>query len=858
MATYADFQSLESSEKIALVIIEASRRIMGWVNHTGIGLPSPYIYKVTDFDHILTTVLQDGILLASVSSIGAITAGTYFNDRDANILYLHTTDSEDPNTKFIAITFQNFFSNVGGVHQSYDLSTGPMVHWLPYVISTSEFGVSLDNKEFLGFALEGSGSVKFINDQNYWADKYDKWYWDNQNVFVYSWNRELPITEAKLIFKGLSQARTWNTKQITFKMRDRLKALRQPLALDPITDVSGAVVLPSLEDQLQRVIYGRVTGHIPTNIDHTLPNGNAITGTVTTAGGSTTITGSGTQFLKELSPDDELIFGIDETKFTVASIASDTSLTLTENFVGTAGSGLAALLIPSHPKKYQNRVHLIAGHQLREPSTTVVLALDLSHFEVVDDTDFFVGSEVVVGSFRTFITRVNNNVIRVLPAMPVAPSPSTTVTLSSVWDVYLNDRKLNLTRDYSYSSTTSKITLTELAEFNVAPVLATQGTLTFTNTSRTVSGSGTVFKTEFKPGNWVRSSQESDWFEILSITSDTSMLLRTACTYNRTTTAFRRQPDVYKYGDVILTCDAMGATEDGTPSGTFIGTGPLAAKDILIRSGLTDEITTSTFNESSAIANNIINMAVPVDVEDTESDSIRDLIALINQSIFGSLYQSADFKLEYKVIDPSRPDDFTQFIEADVIKFTVKSDSTRLVKNVVIEYLVKEFDPSSLTRSFKLKTVSSEVGEYLGKTGDEFRTRTVLRAEQDALVYAQRWAFLREVASALVNFETSLQGSRLQTHDRIKFIHEKIYERISSTVKEKFAGISGVSRDFSKSKIEIDDIGNSFNRCCTITENDAFVWNSSNDSQKLLNGYITDNNGMIDNDADTFSINVIW
>lgn len=64
-------------------------------------------------------------------------------------------------------------------------------------------------------------------------------------------------------------------------------------------------------------------------------------GTVTFTNGSATVTGSGTVFASELSPNDYLWLEADKVWARVSSIASDTSLTLTAVYSGTGGTGVA-------------------------------------------------------------------------------------------------------------------------------------------------------------------------------------------------------------------------------------------------------------------------------------------------------------------------------------------------------------------------------------------------------------------------------------------------------------------------------------------------------------------------------------
>lgn len=51
------------------------------------------------------------------------------------------------------------------------------------------------------------------------------------------------------------------------------------------------------------------------------------------------------------------------------------------------------------------------------------------------------------------------------------------------------------------------------------------GTLTFTNGSATVTGSGTAFSTELEVGDYIILDADETWAEVLSIESDTSLTL---------------------------------------------------------------------------------------------------------------------------------------------------------------------------------------------------------------------------------------------------------------------------------------------------------------------------------------------
>jgi len=82
------------------------------------------------------------------------------------------------------------------------------------------------------------------------------------------------------------------------------------------------------------------SGSINTS-DYNLAINSTLTGTLTVTNSSATVTGSGTLFVSELTFGD--IITLSGVAYTVQSVASNTSLTLTANFAGTTSSSLTAV-----------------------------------------------------------------------------------------------------------------------------------------------------------------------------------------------------------------------------------------------------------------------------------------------------------------------------------------------------------------------------------------------------------------------------------------------------------------------------------------------------------------------------------
>lgn len=230
----------------------------------------------------------------------------------------------------------------------------------------------------------------------------------------------------------------------------------------------------------------------------------------------------------------------------------------------------------------------------------------------------------------------------------------------------------------------------------------------------------------------------------------------------------------------------------------------------------------------------------------------------MNQSIFGSLVQNEDFELEYKILRPVKPSSSVQLKERDILKFDVKSDSSRIAKTVRIEYQPREYDPLSLSSSVQVYDNVSDSAQYLAKTENTYIQPTVLSVALDALIMAGRFGMILETSSNVISLDTKLQGARVQVTDPIDFEHEKVFQRTGSTSGRKFAAVQSAKKDITGAKLELEDLANAFTRVAIITEDTADDWTSSSDEERLYGGFITDAYGMISNDADTHGVNLIW
>lgn len=849
--TYSEFKDNPTSEKITLAVVYASKRLMGWT------LDSGSVYKISDSVGVISDIKEDASSYTAVASKASVTASTYYHDKDNGIIYAHASDGSNPNGKFISMRFKLFFSSAP-VTLPHDLSSAYEVYWEPSIRTTSRFGVEVDTVNQTGEAIEGSGTLSLYNDQDYWQSRFDKYYFENHPVQIYSYNRDLDASEAKLLFKGKIQSKTYSDRAITFRMRDQLSELRAPLSLADLQDASSVRIPDSLNNAKQRLVIGRVSGLRPVNVDQVV-DGYPLTGTVSASSGSATVTGSSTQFLKEVSPDDRL--KLSGTDYTVASVSSDTSLTLTENYSGDALSGGTAYILPDQPKRWLNREFLIAGHALREPQTTVSEQVsNVDRVKVSDVTDIQTGDKVYIGTLGSGevkeVSQIipDQGILKFTSTFASAPTAGTAVRRPCVQNVRINDIELTYYRDYTVNASTARLTLSEDAEKNAAPIRE-MGSVTFTSGSATISGSG--FEALLKPGYVIRAKGQSAYFEILSVDSDTSATLRENATYSATATG-QYKTLIYDEGDTVLSLDVLGCTEDGTKSGVFVENAPQAVQYLLKDAGLTAIINTSSFTEAQEIAYQPIGMAVPERYDGQSEPSYRDMINRLNKSVFGSLIQDSDFKLKYGILRPHKPSTSLKLREEDVLGFRVSSTNHNIVQKVLVNYGRLEYYYVSGEEYTKYVSATSDTANYILETGKQKTFETVLANQADADIYATRWAFLLERATNTIRLTTKLQAVDLEVNDIIDVEHRKLFERLGGTAKRRLFLVEKVKKSGTEVEIEAVDLSNAFNRVACITSDASPDYANSGDERRLYAGFITDEYGMIDNDSDTFGSNVIW
>ena len=836
--------SFSNVKKTVLAHIFPTQRIILW------SLDSGAVYK-TKVDHFVESVLVDSTELSEGVST-SLNSGEFYFDFDSKYIYVRMTDDSNPQSNYVSVKYKIFFSNVA-INLPHDLSSGKEVCYQPLIYKISDFPVGIDNQNQFGIALESSGSISFFVD-DFFIENFDKLFWENKEITIYSY---LPdnLDDKKIIFNGEVTDKSFSTTNIRFSIKDFVHKLKQPIQTDLFSASDGSIN-DSIIGKAKRIIYGRLEGLQIQSLDQVV-SGIDMTGSLSTSAASKTITGNGTSFLDELSPDDEITFSFEGEYYTflIEDISSNTSATFSEECEFTS-SGRVATIKPAVPYRKKNRTFLISGHKLRQPSTTITSVSQLNRFRVASIADFFAGDTIKINdSINRKIKRITNDEIVLTQNLNILPSVGQTVVKNPVYNVYFNQKKMVIDRDWTINNTNSfcKISLTDTAEINSTNVKRLTGNVTLTNGSRDVSATGSNFKNDLNVRDWIRSDDvnHTTWYEILKVTDDTNLVLRTPYTGSNITTSYSEKKNVtYIEDDSIVTVDCLGKENS---SGDWVKTASDVVYDLLLDAGIdSSEIDASSFTEAKEEMPYIMSIKIPESFNGSVKKT-RDIITNINKSVFGSLITKNNYKIAYNVLSASRPTASEGAIKDDnLVSYTFQT-KTEIYKKIIAKYKHQDADRYSHEAASSVVEFESIFVKNLIGSNDTKEVTLFLFDANDAQTMAERYSFHHSLTQSVIDIRGGgLSFADKEINDKLYLDLKGLYNRFGvNDNQSKIVMISSLKRDGLKVDISATDLGNLFNRSGAITENSANSFEDASLSEKILNGYIVDNDTELPSTAPT-------
>jgi len=348
-----------------------------------------------------------------------------------------------------------------------------------------------------------------------------------------------------------------------------------------------------------------------------------------------------------------------------------------------------------------------------------------------------------------------------------------------------------------------------------------------------------ISKLIFKTRDWVRANDpfHADYYEVLEVVDETNMIIRAV--YGGTNfngSGFKKNVE-YLNDESIVTVDCIGKEND---SGDWVKTASDVVLDLMGDADLSN-LDLPSFAESKIMADYIMSLKLPLNPDDPKP-IIRDVITLVNKSIFGSLTTKTDFQIKFEVLTPDRPEDLTEIKDDDLSdkKIGIKT-ITDIQRRIIGQY--NHFDADRFTGQAGHQLVDFEnsfVDNLIGSK-EEKTVELYLFNETDAETISQRYALIHSLTQSIVTVKSKLNLTLKNINDKIWISLDRLYYRFGSINDRKKVGIiSSISRKFNETTVVFSDLSNTFNRVGAVSPDDADEFTSASEVDKLKNGYIVD------------------
>lgn len=810
----------------------AEKRVKFFDNYSG------SIYS-KDVDYYVEQVKQFGVELEPVASIGLLSPGTYFYSYSEKKIYVWLVGDGEPSADDVSLVYKFHFSNAPVILPS-NLTSGNEVEWLPYIESIGSIGQSLDD-ENTGIVLESSSSVNLIN-QGFFDDIFDTLLFENKAVSFYYWFPVTPVTEARKIFEGVVESKSFAPDKVTFNVKDFIFRLRDNLNLGSFSESDGSILDTYLGTPKRR-IYGRVNKCQCVGLD-TVKDGYALTGLISGAAATKQVNGSGSFFLDELSSGDEITFiqfG-EEVNYTVDYIQSNTVLFLSEDIDANL-SNLSATVSPVIPWRKKNRRWHLAGHKLRSSQAEILTVVNARQFVVDDVSEFFADDVVTLNGVTTQVTRVSGDQIILEQNIFPVPVAGDIIRKEPVLGAYFGNNRLILNRDFTVTNTTEAIIeIDELAEFNIAREKITTNTPTqpsitfdFTNGQKIISTASEVdLKTIIKPRDWIRSiTQTNDvWFEVMKV-EERAVIIRENYS-EATNTAVARIKEVNIISDdSLITVDCYGIEYENK----WMRTASNAVRHMVKYDAGFININESTFEQADSDCKYTISLVIPESLG-SKDVLIRDEITKINESVFGSLYGNTVQEICYSIVNTRRPATIQPIKDDDILSWS--SESSSEIVNAVTAIYGHFTDTVTGEPAANYYTFNNEFVNKYTKIKRQSERNIYLYDASNAETIAQRIAFYGSLSQLKVNIKSKAIFFNYSVNDRIYIDLDRLYKRYGSGSRLKIGIVSSVKKSSYDSEITLNDLGNIFNRCPSIAPSATLSFISATDDDKVKFGFILD------------------
>ena len=761
---------------------------------------------------------------------------------DAQSMQLYIRLAYNPKNYTIAVIYRHFFSNAPLI-LPYNISSGGVeVPWLPLIGSIGAIGEQLDDQN-TGIVLESSSSIKLINRDGYFDSIFDTHIWENQAATFYSWFPSTSTDEVQYLFDGVVESKEFAEDSIGFKIKDNIYKLRNKVQLGEFSDLDGTI-LPSMIGKSKRRIYGMADSVKTVSTDAILSGFNlngTTSGNITTK----TITGAGTAFLSEVCPGDELFYtvGTTEYKTGVATVDSDTQITTSKDIEASFSSATLKIK-PKTPYYKKNRTWNLSGAQLYEASAPISSVISSNAFQIPNTNDFYTGDEIKVNGIQTTVRRISGNLLITSTNIVPTPPSGALITKRAVREVYYKSTKLVFERDYTYSN--SGECIIELkdgsvageypAEFNCIEPKFLNIDLDFHNGTRSVTTVDPVdLRTVLKSRDWIKANNVafSNYYEVLDVYEHEIILRKNFAYSSGKLHAYIKTPE-YVDENSQITVDCIGIDD----TGIWAKTAADAVKHLLLGDSQFFTVNDQSFIDANADCDYILSLVIPENLGD-DAPLVRDIITKINESVFGSLYNSRASGISYSILNSEKPEISEIIKDDDILGFSVSTEQ-KIINEAKVNYrqFIDIYSGESALKT--ISVVSSFVNNFIGINNKLEKTMNIYE-DSKAEIMAYRICLFNSLSRATITIRAKLNLALMSINDKVYIELDRLFKRFSNTQKQKICTISGIKRDGYNTELILNDMGNIFNRVPSIAPDSTLDYTNASDSDKLKWGFILDN-----------------
>lgn len=598
---------------------------------------------------------------------------------------------------------------------------------------------------------------------------------------------------------------------------------------------------------------------------------NSLTGGLTFNPPARTVTGTGTIFLDETTPGDEITFN--QRTFIIEDVIDNTTLVIDgDQSTVSQVTNISATNIPELPWRKKNREFLVSSHALSEETSNIVSTQELNRITVADASGFSSGDIVAIIESGVFkqnaeILRIINNKITFKFNLNKKYLNGSIVKKQAISKVYIEGKELAINDLVSIDNDVNGATfqISNLSEFNITPSRNINVSFQFIAGSREVTLTTFGFDTLTEllgPRDFIKAIGDTDssFAEVLKVDSN-KIYLRTPYTGgSKISTLTYRKPNVIG-DDTNVTVNCSGKTDDGTPSGKLLSRGPEVIKDLLEEAGLTDLLDLPSFDQATLDSPYSASIAIPQDIESKTIPTLKSIIDLISKTVSGALVINSELKLAYTILDATVPQtrDLRVIRFDDLKSWGITSKSGNLYKSVNVKYNFKDYGNDRKASDFDNIILTSDFVSDFDTSNKTDEIELYVDNLKDAQELGERYLYYNSLSQSEITLKSDLRLSDITIGQKVILDVPRLYRRLGDlSTGLKVCTVISIEVTGKETIIKVSDLGNLYNRSSIIADNLDVDYSVANSTDKIYSAYITDEDSLVDTDEQTSNTNLIF